>query len=452
MSFQKYLMPLCIASGVAVSPGVAMAQNDSASPAFEPFTAFVAKLHSTTADQMTAQQSAAVKTTAAAEEMRQHLLKLYAGVSVAHSYELRGQIFDCVPINEQPSVRQLGLRSIASPPSISPPSKARTGVPQTSQRNVTGIDAFGHKQVCNSGSIPMRRITLQEMSRFPTLHDFLAKGPNGAGQVRPRAGKGSLAAPQSALPPGREDAAIAYQLVPNYGAFTTLSLYSPFVDTGLGQVFSSSYLLVEGLALNIQGAQIGVMNFPAHFGSQNSVLFTSWTADGYQQTGCFNLDCGAFVQTSNITALGAPFPNYSTDGGVQVEAALGTYFSGGNWWMYVNGDWVGYYPGSIYNGGQLSQFANLFALGGVTLGGASYPPMGSGEFAAAEYPHAAYHRLISYIDTAYNGQYPSLGGIETSHNCYTFSGIKSDNISGIFFFFGGPGGPSSSLPNVVNGC
>src|SRR5271156_6765223 len=57
MSFQKYLMQLYIASGVAVSSGTAMAQSNSASPAFEPSTAFVAKLNSTTADQMTAPQS-----------------------------------------------------------------------------------------------------------------------------------------------------------------------------------------------------------------------------------------------------------------------------------------------------------------------------------------------------------------------------------------------------------
>src|SRR5271166_2444860 len=283
MSFQKYLKPLCIASGVAVSHGVAMAQNDSASPAFEPFTAFVAKLHSTTADQMTAPQSAAVKTTAAAEEMRQHLLGLYDGASVAHSYELRGQIVDCVPIRQQPSVRQLGLQSIASPPSISPPSKARTaGLPQTSQRNVTGIDAFGHKQVCNSGSIPMRRITLQEMSRFPTLHDFFAKGPNGAGQVRPRAGKGSFAAPQI---DGHHDYAHAAQYVNNYGGFTTLSLYSPFVDTNSGQIFSLSQQWYAGFSPTTQTAEIGIQNFPAKYGSQNSALFIYWTADGYQQTG-----------------------------------------------------------------------------------------------------------------------------------------------------------------------
>jgi pimeloyl-ACP methyl ester carboxylesterase len=57
MSFQEYLMPLYIASGVAVSSGAAMAQNNSASSAFEPSTAFVAKSNSTTADQMTAPQS-----------------------------------------------------------------------------------------------------------------------------------------------------------------------------------------------------------------------------------------------------------------------------------------------------------------------------------------------------------------------------------------------------------
>jgi hypothetical protein len=135
--------------------------------------------------------------------------------------------------------------------------------------------------------------------------------------------------------------------VNNYGGFTTLSLYSSFVNTSLGRVFSLSQQWYAGFSPTTQTAEIGIQNFPAKYGSENSVLFIYWTADGYQQTGCYNLDCAAFVQINNNWVLGGAFPNYSTDGGAQAEVTLGYEFLGGNWWMYANGDWVGYYPGSI---------------------------------------------------------------------------------------------------------
>ena len=63
-----------------------------------------------------------VKTPEAFEEMRRHILTLYRGVHVPHSFLLDTQVFDCVPITEQPSVR-LGRLKIATPP---PPIRRRS--------------------------------------------------------------------------------------------------------------------------------------------------------------------------------------------------------------------------------------------------------------------------------------------------------------------------------------
>jgi hypothetical protein len=84
-------------------------------------------------------------------------------------------------------------------------------------------------------------------------------------------------------------------------------------------------------------------------------------------------------------------------------------------------------------------------MGGETVGGTSYPPMGSGEFAAASYPRAAYHRLIGYVDTAYNYQTPSLTTDQPTPYCYSISSPLLDSTSGTFFFFGGPGSNNPSL-------
>ena len=39
-------------------------------------------------------------------------------------------------------------------------------------------------------------------------------------------------------------------------------------------------------------------------------------------------------------------------------------------------DWVGYYPGSIYGGGQLSRYVQEIDFGGETVRSRIWPPMG----------------------------------------------------------------------------
>jgi hypothetical protein len=75
------------------------------------------------------------------EEMRRYLLDRYGTARVEHSYVLAGTTVDCLP----------------SAGSASPGS------------------------VCPQGTVPVRRITLVELVRFPTLRSFLGKAPDGGG-------------------------------------------------------------------------------------------------------------------------------------------------------------------------------------------------------------------------------------------------------------------------------
>jgi hypothetical protein len=433
----------CAALGIAVPFGAAIAQVSPSSPAFIPFADFAAQLRATSAMQMMGQQGAAVKMADAAEEMRQHLVNTYEGVSAKHSYELDGQIFDCVPAGQQPSVRQLGLKTISAPPSASPAPAADSpfdstgaGAHKAVQKSATGRDAFGHEQSCAAGAVPMRRITPQEMSSFETLQHFFAKGPGGAGQIQPKRGSGTV--PPSS---GGHSYAHEYQYVNNYGGYSLLSLYRPAVNTGLSQIFSLSQQWYVSWSPVTQTAEIGIQNYPAKYKTQNSVLFIYWTADGYSRTGCYNLDCAGFVQTNSKWHLGASFANYSTVGGAQYEVALGFYFYQGNWWMAAGSDWVGYYPGSIYRGGPLSRYAAEFDLGGETVGSTSWPPMGSGQFAIRGYPYSAYHKAIVYRDANNGGHNPSLTVSQPNPACQTATPMQYGGTTWkYYFFFGGPGG------------
>jgi hypothetical protein len=442
MQFDQHRAVLLGAFGAAMSFGAAIAQDQASTP-FARFSEFVAGLHSTTATKMTTQPFAAVKTPVAAEAMRQHLLGLYEGVSVKHSYALNGQTFDCMPINQQPSVRQLGIKTIAAPPPKAPASTPVTGssslgAVEASQQSPTAVDAFGNTQRCEAGSFPMRRITLQEISRFKTLQEFFQKGPAGAGQAPQKRG-------DAETPPSEDGHTYAheYQSVNNYGGYSVFSLFSPYVDTSLGEVFSLSQHWYVGYTPVRQTAEIGLQVFPAKYGSENAALFIYFTPDNYAKggRGCYNHDCAAFVQVNSNWHLGGGFSHYSTVGGAQYELALGFYLYNGNWWMAAGNDWVGYYPGSLYNGGQLSRYAQTFDLGGETVGSTIWPPMGSGQYASAGWTRAAYHRSILYRDAGNSVFNPSLTVSQPWPSCQTASPETWGGATWRdYFFFGGPGG------------
>ena len=337
-----------------------------------PFKDFIQSVPAADFGKYLTRSTSRVKTAGSFEQMRRHLLNLYQGVEVSHSFLLDSRPFDCVPVAQQPSVRLLGLKSIAPPPQSAAPGEPQ-GASHLAEESATSapqlgpaaqVDEFGNSVHCEAHTIPVRRITLEELSRFDTLQQFFEKGPAGAGRPLTQG---------QAIPPAFAGHKYAYtiQYVNNLGGSSTLNLWRPYVRTNLGQVFSlSQEWYVGGTGANTQTVEGGWQNFPGKYGTENSVLFIYWTADNYNRTGCYNLDCAAFVQTNNNWYLGGTFSRYSTYGGAQYDFTLKWYLYQGNWWLqlaWLNqaAQWVGYYPGSIYRGGQLARNAQLIEYGGV---------------------------------------------------------------------------------------
>jgi Neprosin len=428
---------------------VGAAQGATESPKFVPFDQFVQSVSGADSRELVARRASArvrVTTESSVEEMRQHILGLYRGVQVGHSYVLGSQTFDCVPMQQQPSVRLLGLRKIAS----APPSSALTGVARQGDHSIAipsqlpadkTEDEFGNSFGCEANTIPMARITLDQMSRFETLQKFLSKGPNGAGHPLEPAKPASPVTGSSA-----HAYSFAYQYVNNLGPSTNINLWRPYVYTDQNEIFSLAQLWTIGYSSNpVQTAETGWQNYPGLYGNEDSNLFIYWTADGYQNTGCYNLSCPGFVQTSNSLHLGAGFTNYSMFNGSQYEIKLQYYLYQGNWWLNVGGSWVGYYPSSIYNGGQLSQYSNLIEFGsesvpGVFQGVNVWPSEGSTLFSSSGWSYAAYQRLVYYVDPSGTSVWSSLTANQPSPACYTINGPAYDPSWGEYFYFGGPGG------------
>jgi hypothetical protein len=418
----------------------------------ERFADFYNRLGSATHNEYSTKRHAKVESEESFNAQRQHLLGLYKDVEVQHSFvDGTGQIFDCIPINQQPALKKSG-RPLATPPTLpvrhAPASpRAPTLAPLHPDRR----DRYGNAMGCPEGTVAIRRVTLDEMTRFEDLEHFLRKTPRH---------KQKRAHPLFA-PPDVSDAedppheyAHAYQTINNIGGHSALSIWDPAI-TG-DQIFSLSqhwYVATTDTGL-VQTAEVGWQVFPQKYGHSRPVLFTYWTADGYASTGSYSNDNGDFVQYSSTCPVGLALEQVSAIGGAQAEIELSFVLSDGNWWLYVNGadtaDAVGYYATALYQNGPLATGATEIDYGGETVGVSSYPPMGSGQFAAQGKGQAAYHRNIYLFPPGGGTQDADLQASQDWPQSYTIA-VQSSNEWGEYFFFGGPGsaGPTAPAPRAV---
>jgi hypothetical protein len=154
-----------------------------------------------------------------------------------------------------------------------------------------------------------------------------------------------------------------------------------------------------------------------------------------------------------VAAAGRPYPpgvalTVSTIGGPQYDHRFVIQISNGNWWVGHAGNWLGYYPGSLFN---LINAAACEALwyGEVydpTPTNWTWTDMGSGLLASTGYGNASYFRNPTYIATS-GLSYWADGASNLSPNaaaCYT----RTNLLSGAapferYFYLGGPGGEAS---------
>ncbi|MGW1075655.1 neprosin family prolyl endopeptidase [Streptomyces sp. NPDC002537] len=408
------------------------ARNDAH---FPDFSAFIDGVNNTDHEQFTAQQPNAPVAVTEFTAMRRHVQSLYAGIEhVPHSFvDDNGQVFDCVPVGSQPALK--GSTGEPPAPPDAPPGPGTRGASQSMplqpQLRSDRIDKFGHSMSCPPGTIAMRRVTLEELARGGTLRNFFRKSPYGTGR-HPR-----LSPPVQG---GIHKYAHAYQIVDNLGGHSFINVWDPNVGS---EVFSlSQHWYAAGSP--VQTVECGYQVYPGKYGTTQPCLFIYWTADGYQNTGCYNHDCSAFVQTNSAWAFGGTLGPVSVSGGAQYELEVAWYLSGGNWWLYLGGtsasNAVGYYPGSLYGGGPLAGHGTDIDYGGEVVNNVAWPPMGSGAFASAGWQFAAYHRDVYYYGTAGGATEASLTASQPSPSCFTTAVGHADPPWNEYFFYGGPGG------------
>src|SRR5262249_42699287 len=150
-------------------------------------------------------------------------------VHVTHSFETANRrIVDCFPILEQPSIKDLkgAARTIdRQPPRVFEAphgvdiDQKKSEFPARRSIDITlkpGVrDARGNERFCRGDTIPLLRITLDDLTRFPSLEAFFRKGETREGRNIPADENHYYAR--------------GVQFVANFGADSWLNVWSPAV-------------------------------------------------------------------------------------------------------------------------------------------------------------------------------------------------------------------------------
>ena len=175
--------------------------------------------------------------------------------------------------------------------------------------------------------------------------------------------------------------------------------------------------------------------------------------------GGYNTLVDGWIQYSPRVAPGMALTSWkSSSGGNQYSLDLEVRLHEGNWWIWVAGEWAGYYPNCVGGGNPPCSRGHLFSDSGIRnqvsrldwygeVFDSSAPTptstdMGSGEFAINGWQHAAYFRNLTYYWAPTTYWWWDSGSISvTDSNCYTANGpfYSSDASWHNWYFYGGPG-------------
>nr|CAD1820927.1 unnamed protein product [Ananas comosus var. bracteatus] len=353
-----------------------------------------------------------------------------------------GDIIDCVPQHKQPALDHPLLKDHKI-------QRVAPGIPKfkggRQPRNYTAKrawQAWHHVGHCPKGTVPIRRTSVDDVLRAKSLFHYGKKQLN-----RVTLARSSVDAPDVVSGNGHEHA-IAYtgssQEV--YGARATINVWDPSIQASNEFSLSQIWILsgsFDGSDLN--SIEAGWQVSPELYGDSRPRLFTYWTSDAYQATGCYNMLCPGFVQTNNKVAIGAAISPVSSYAGNQFDITILIWKDPklGNWWMSFGENMlVGYWPAELFT--HLSDHATMVEWGGEVVnmrpsGEHTATQMGSGQFAETGFGKASYFRNLEIVDTD-----NSLSAVQTistlaeNTNCYDIQSFSNSDW-GTHFYYGGPG-------------
>ncbi|KAI6670774.1 hypothetical protein NL676_005659 [Syzygium grande] len=289
-------------------------------------------------------------------EVRKHLRRLNKP-AVKSIKSPDGDVIDCVPISDQPAFdhpylkdHKIQMRPKYYPEGLFDEDKVAT----SAKERANPINQLWHVNgKCPENTIPVRRTKEDDVLRASSVKRY--------GRKKSR----SIPQPRSADPnlinESVHEYAILYALNDSfYGAQATINVWQPKIQ--LSDEFSLSQLWLYGgpTGDHLNTIEAGWQVYPDLYGDNNTRLFTYWTRDGYNTTGCYNLLCSGFVQINSEIAIGGTISPVSSYQNSQYNISILIWKdqNEGDWWLKFNNYDLGYWPSSLF-----SYLANGSALG-----------------------------------------------------------------------------------------
>ncbi|CAN7035880.1 unnamed protein product [Brassica rapa subsp. trilocularis] len=176
-------------------------------------------------------------------------------------------------------------------------------------------------------------------------------------------------------------------------------------------------------------------------------------ADTYNQTGCYNLRCGSFVQTSKKILVGGAITQTSISGGTQVELTIRIWKDQklGSWWLGIimghgSLEPIGYWPALLFT--LQTDFAEKVEWGGEIVNGHSLgrntsTQMGSGCL-SCRIGKAAY---MSNLQIALSEK--NVEPVQDLALAATSPDYRAKKLNNTFLYYGGPEQIESGGANLM---
>ncbi|GAB2278351.1 hypothetical protein Dimus_013034 [Dionaea muscipula] len=374
-------------------------------------------------------------------EVRKHLKRL--NKPAVHSIQSPdGDIIDCVHISHQPAFDHPFLKNhtIQMRPSYHPEGLFDVSKVAEKLRERTNL----HTQLwhssgrCPDGSIPIRRTRKDDILRASSVKRFGRKNHSSIPQPR-------SADPDLVNESGHQHAIAYVEGDKYYGAKATINVWEPQIQQPNEFSLSQIWLLGGSFGEDLNSIEAGWQVSPDLYGDNNTRLFTYWTSDAYQATGCYNLLCSGFIQINSDIAMGASISPVSAYRNSQYDISILVWKDPkeGNWWLqFGNNNVLGYWPAFLFS--YLADSASMIEWGGEVVnsepnGEHTSTQMGSGRFPDEGFAKASYFRNIQVVDGSNNLKAPKgMGTFTEQSNCYDIQ-AGSNGDWGHYFYYGGPG-------------
>ncbi|KAI3863753.1 hypothetical protein MKW98_031345 [Papaver atlanticum] len=205
------------------------------------------------------------------------------------------------------------------------------------------------------------------------------------------------------------------------GAQATINLWKPLIEQP--REFSASQIWIS--TGDKEAIEAGLEVNKNLYGDEKPRIFVYWTVtDHFNSTGCYNIQCRGFVQTTSKISLDFIFNNLSIFRGTQYSADFIMFKVKTS--SNIQGIVVGYWPHFLFK--QLSTKATRIDFGGQISN--TKPNMRHTKTQIGS---------VKVFDGNYEAKVPgTVFMIQSNTNCYGLSLGQTDS-SGIIFYYGGPG-------------